>query len=87
MWKFRSFIGILLLVLALGIAHAQTININSADLDELTQLDGIGQARAQAIVEERDANGPFDSPEDLQNRVNGVGPTTIENNRERMSFE
>lgn len=83
----RNLLGIALLVFALGIAHAQTVNVNSASAEELTQLDGIGQTRAQAIVEERSANGPFSSPEDLQSRVNGVGAKTIENNRDRMSFE
>jgi competence protein ComEA len=83
----RNLIGAVLLVFTVGIAHAQTININSADLDELTQLEGVGQSRARALIEERDANGPFDSHEDVQNRVNGIGPATIENNRERMSFE
>ncbi len=83
----RSLLGIALLILALGVAHAQTINVNSASADELTQLDGIGQTRAAAIIEERSANGPFSSPEDLQERVNGVGAKTIENNRDRMSFE
>ena len=48
------------------------ININTADLAALEELPGVGPATAQAIVEEREANGPFASPEDIQ-RVSGIG--------------
>lgn len=48
------------------------VNINTAGIDELDRLPGIGEATARAIVEEREANGPFSTPEDLM-RVSGIG--------------
>lgn len=48
------------------------MNINTAGIDELDRLPGIGEATARAIVEEREANGPFSVPEDLM-RVSGIG--------------
>jgi competence protein ComEA len=48
------------------------VNINTADASELQQLSGIGPATAEAIVKDREANGPFASVEDLQ-RVSGIG--------------
>jgi competence protein ComEA len=48
------------------------INLNTATLDELCELNGVGEATAQAIIDEREANGPFASVEDLL-RVSGIG--------------
>lgn len=48
------------------------INLNSATVEELQTLPGVGEATAKAIVEDRDAHGPYASPEDLM-RVSGIG--------------
>lgn len=56
------------------------IDLNSAAWPELTQLDGIGPAMAQRIVEDRDRHGPFQSVDDLT-RVKGIGPKLLERNR------
>lgn len=48
------------------------ININTATAEELDTLPGIGPSTAAAIVEDRERNGPFASPEDLM-RVSGIG--------------
>lgn len=53
------------------------ININTATVDELTELSGIGPALAQAIVDEREANGPFASADELR-RVSGIGEKKVE---------
>ncbi len=48
------------------------VNINTADITALQTLSGIGEATAQAIVDDREKNGPFASLEDLM-RVDGIG--------------
>ena len=48
------------------------ININTADVTMLTKLSGIGESKAKAIIEYRNANGYFKSIEDIKN-VSGLG--------------
>lgn len=48
------------------------VNINTATSADLQTLSGVGEATAAAIIEDREANGPFTSPEDLM-RVSGIG--------------
>ena len=48
------------------------VNINTAGPEELMTLPGIGESRARAIIDDREANGPFIYPEDLI-RVKGIG--------------
>ena len=67
-------------LLPLG-ASAGPVNVNSADAATLAQeLDGVGPAKAQAIVEYRQKNGPFRAPEDLL-KVQGIGERVLEQNR------
>jgi competence protein ComEA len=53
------------------------INLNTATPAELQTLPGIGPVLAQRIVEYRDANGPFQSVDDLL-KVKGIGPSLLE---------
>ena len=43
------------------------VNINTADVSALTTLPGIGETRAKAIIEYREANGDFAQIEDIMN--------------------
>ena len=51
---------------------AGKLNINTATVEELETLPGIGERKAAAIVEYRGANGPFERVEDLV-EVSGIG--------------
>ena len=52
------------------------ININTADVTQLTTLTGIGATRAQAIIAYREENGPFAAIEDIMN-VQGIKEGTF----------
>ena len=56
-----------------GVEASGLISINTATAEQLTSLDGVGQATANAIVAHREANGPFATPEALM-EVKGIGP-------------
>lgn len=53
------------------------VNVNTAGVAELTTLDGIGEATAEKIIADREANGPFVSIDDLK-RVSGIGDKKLE---------
>lgn len=48
-----------------GISSDGRVNINSAGLEELMTLSGVGETRAKAIMEYREENGPFQKIEDI----------------------
>lgn len=53
------------------------VNINTALVDELDTLPGIGPSTAEKIVEYRDANGPFATIDEVMS-VSGIGPAKFE---------
>lgn len=62
-----------------------SVNINTADAETLAQLPGIGSTRAQAIADDREANGSFASIDDL-GRVSGIGDATVEGLRDQAEL-
>ena len=62
------------------------ININLAEVDELTELPGIGPVSAQAIVDYRFENGPFASIEEIMD-VPGIGNSTFEEIKELIDIQ
>ncbi|WP_020008492.1 helix-hairpin-helix domain-containing protein [Salinicoccus albus] len=58
-------------------ADNTTVNINTGEIAELTTLNGIGEKKAQLIVDYREENGLFMKPEDLMN-IPGIGEKTFE---------
>lgn len=58
-------------------AGAGLVNVNTATEAELDELPGVGPSTARAIIEEREANGPFRSVDDLM-RVSGIGERKLE---------
>ena len=62
------------------------VNLNTATAKELTSLPGIGQAKAEAIVKYREANGPFKSVEDLT-KVKGIGPKMLDKIKSEVTVD
>lgn len=62
------------------------VNINKADLTELQKLTGIGQKKAQDIIDFRMKNGDFKSIEDL-GKVSGFGDKTLEKLKDEISID
>jgi competence protein ComEA len=61
---------------AAGAGPGGIVNINTADAAALDTLPGVGPSTAAKIVADREANGPFASPDDL-GRVPGIGPKKL----------
>ncbi|HET9862165.1 MAG TPA: ComEA family DNA-binding protein [Steroidobacteraceae bacterium] len=78
----KKFIPTLLASLLLGQwVHAEPVNINTADATTLARaLNGIGPAKAKAIVSYREKNGPFKSVDQLA-MVEGITQKLIDRNR------
>lgn len=66
-----------------GLAMA-AVNINTATKEELTSLKGVGEKRAQDIIDYRTKNGNFKSVDDLE-KVPGIGPGLMKQIRPQLT--
>ncbi len=71
---------IVLFLMAISLLFA-SVDINNADAKSLTELNGVGPKKSEAIVKYRDANGCFLSIDSLK-KVKGIGPKTVAKNRD-----
>jgi competence protein ComEA len=78
----RTLAALLIVMVGPAVAVAGPVNVNTADAETISaELKGIGITKALAIVDFREANGPFKTPEELA-MVKGIGERTVEINRE-----
>lgn len=61
------------------------VHLNQASIDELQKLKGIGEKKAQAIVEYRQKNGGFKNIDEFKS-VKGIGPAIFEKNKARLTL-
>lgn len=84
MFKKLATLAGLSLSLALPAFAATPVNINTADAETIARsLDGIGPAKAKAIVTFRDEHGPFKNMDELS-QVKGIGPAVLERNHDAI---
>ena len=65
-------------------AEIGKVNLNTATLEELSQLELIGEKKAQAIIDYRKENGKFRKTEEIMN-VNGISVTIFEKNIDKLT--
>ena len=66
-------------------ASGEMVNINTADVEGLKKLKGIGPAMAQRIIDYREANGSFQTPEDIM-QVKGIGKAKYAKLKEQIAI-
>ena len=80
--------GVAVTMVCAGQLMASTVvNINTASADAIANaLDGIGSVKAQAIVEHREAQGLFKTPDDIM-QVKGIGKATYQQIRHYLKID
>ncbi|QFY42809.1 ComEA family DNA-binding protein [Candidatus Methylospira mobilis] len=83
--KFKCAILGIILSIAPWTVWADAVDINTATADQIAAgLKGVGKSKAEAIVKDREKNGPFKSVDDLA-RVKGVKAGIITKNRDNIT--
>src|SRR5512144_3321465 len=80
----KKLILTLIMCLALAGTAAAVVNVNTATKEELTTIKGIGDTRAQDIIDYRKKNGDFKSVDELE-KVKGIGPGTMKQIRANVT--
>ena len=79
--------GIIVSLMPIAAAWAGPVNVNTADAStSAKELEGIGPAKAAAIVEYRQKNGPFRAAEDLL-KVEGIGQKVLDQNKGNIRLD
>ena len=85
MSSIKHLLIVFLVLMSCVVGAAEPVNLNSASAEAIAAgMVGIGPAKAQAIVEYRDAHGPFKTVDDLL-QIKGIGAATLDKNRERVT--
>lgn len=79
----RILMSIMLFLTSISLAFA-AVNLNTATVDELDAVRGIGPSKAKAIVDYRSKNGPFKSVDDLKG-VKGFGDKSVDKIRGELT--
>lgn len=66
-------------------SDSEMVNINTADVEGLKKLKGIGPAMAQRIIDYRETNGSFQTPEDIM-QVKGIGKAKYAKLKEQIAI-
>jgi competence protein ComEA len=69
-----------------GAEESAKTNINTATVEELASLQGIGEKKAESIVEHRGKVGPFTTIEDLKD-VKGIGDKIFDKIKDQIAVE
>ncbi len=75
-----------ILMVPVCVMAGEKINLNTATLEDLTKLKGIGPSLGKRVVDYREKYGPFEKKEDLI-KVKGVGQKTFDANKDIITVE
>lgn len=77
----KKSITLVLLALSSSLMAAEPLDVNTATAEQLAlALKGIGQSKAEAIIQYRTEHGPFASLDDLT-KVKGIGAALLDKNK------
>jgi len=84
MKQIKRFVFALVLSLTAFAVLAEPVDVNTATAEQIAgAMSGVGQAKAEAIIQDRQKNGKFKSIDDLA-RVRGIKMATISKNRDKI---
>ena len=82
----KKFYLTMILLLFLATSAFAKVNLNTADVEELATLPGIGSTKAEAIVQYRNDKGQFKKIEDLTG-VKGIGDKIVDKIKPEVTIE